>query len=168
MRTRNTEYISPEQAKIGKELQEIANLHNGKIDSFSADVNELFATNSQKITEHCDIYSIGAILYSLLLGEAPDPSVSQRIFEENMHLDSPENNVYHIPYFLENRIVSNEMADILVHLLHKDPEKRYDKLTLVKADLLKLRKNIFETPLLMRQVLKHPILDSEEFSQQNI
>ena len=46
MRTRNTEYISPEQAKIGKELQEIANLHNGKIDQYSADVNELFATNA--------------------------------------------------------------------------------------------------------------------------
>lgn len=32
MRTRNTEYISPEQAKIGRELLEIANHHNGKID----------------------------------------------------------------------------------------------------------------------------------------
>lgn len=85
MRTRNTEYISPEQAKIGKELQEIANLHNGKIDQYSADVNELFATNAQRITEHCDIYSIGAILYSLLLGTPPDPVVSQRIAHENMH-----------------------------------------------------------------------------------
>lgn len=132
MRTRNTDYISPEQAKIGKELQEIANLHNGKIDQYSADVNELFATSSSKITEHCDIYSIGAILYSLLLGKAPEISVSQHISGDNMHIDSPENNVYKIPYFLDRKIVSNEMADILVHLLHQDPEKRYDKLSSLK------------------------------------
>jgi hypothetical protein len=44
-RTRNSEYLSPEQAKIGRELQDIANLHNGKIDQVSAEVNELFATN---------------------------------------------------------------------------------------------------------------------------
>jgi len=132
MRTRNTEYISPEQSKIGRELQEIANLHNGKIDQFSTDVNELFATSAGKITEHCDIYSIGAILYSLLLGSPPETSVSHRISAENMHLDSPENNVYKIPYFLENRIVSNEMADIIVHLLHEDPEKRYQNLAKLK------------------------------------
>jgi serine/threonine protein kinase len=76
MRTRNTPYLSPEQSKIGKELAEIAQIHNGKIDTLSADVNELFATNAQKITEHCDIYSIGAILYSLLLGEPPSHEVS--------------------------------------------------------------------------------------------
>lgn len=58
--------------------------------------------------------------------------MAQRISAENMHLDSPENNVYNIPYFLEHKIVSNEMADILVHLLHEDPEKRYDKLSTLK------------------------------------
>lgn len=49
-----------------------------------------------------------------------------------MHNDSPENNVYKIPYFLNQKIVSNEMADILVHLLHQDADKRYDKLSAVK------------------------------------
>jgi hypothetical protein len=85
-----------------------------------------------------------------------------------MHLDSPENNVYRVPFFLADRIVSNEMADILVHLLHKDAEKRYDKLQHVKADLLKLRKNLKETPLLLRQVLKHPVLEGEAFDRLNL
>jgi hypothetical protein len=30
--TRNSEFISPEQIKIGKELNKIAAMHNGKID----------------------------------------------------------------------------------------------------------------------------------------
>jgi hypothetical protein len=32
MRTRNDEFVSPEQISIGNDLQEIAALHNGKID----------------------------------------------------------------------------------------------------------------------------------------
>ena len=78
-----------------------------------------------------------------------------------MHLESPNNNVFAVPFFLERKIASNEMANILVHLLHKDPEKRYNKLATVKNDLLQLRKNIFETPLLLRQVLRHPVLPDE-------
>ena len=53
------------------------------------------------------------------------------------------------------------MCKILIHLLHADPVHRYQNLDEVKQDLLKLRKNIFETPILMRQVLGHPVLPGE-------
>ena len=56
------------------------------------------------------------------------------------------------------------MAHILVRLLHQDPDKRYDNLISVKEDLLKLRKNIFDTPLLLRQVLNHPVLPNEDLN----
>lgn len=49
-----------------------------------------------------------------------------------MHNESPENNVYKVPHFLDQKIVSNEMAGVLVHLLHYDASKRYNKLTEVK------------------------------------
>ena len=78
-----------------------------------------------------------------------------------MHLEDPEKNVFKVPYFLKDRIISNDMCKIVVLLLHYDPEHRYESLAAVKDDLLKLRKSIFETPLLLRQVLKHPILPSE-------
>ena len=53
-------------------------------------------------------------------------------------------------------------------LLHYDPENRYSSLTSVKEDLLKLRRSIFETPLLLRQVLKHPVLPSEKLDLKNL
>ena len=64
-------------------------------------------------------------MYRLLLGAAPDSEISKRINSEKMHLDDPDNNVYNVPYFLKNRVISNEMAKILVLLLHYDPERRY-------------------------------------------
>jgi hypothetical protein len=57
------------------------------------------------------------------------------------------------------------MCKILIHLLHADPKHRYKDLDTVKQDLLSLRKNIFQTPLLMRQVLAHPILPEEYLDQ---
>lgn len=67
-----------------------------------------------------------------------------------------------MPFFLENRILSNEMCRIIILLLHYDPEHRYESLSAVKEDLLRLRKSIFETPLLLRQILKHPLLPNEK------
>lgn len=57
--------------------------------------------NSSIITERCDIYSIGAILYNLLIGKPAEESISERISKENMHEESPNNNVYNVPYFLK-------------------------------------------------------------------
>jgi len=75
--------------------------------------------------------------------------------------ESPENDVFVVPFFLKGKIVSNQMCKILIHLLHADPIHRYQNLDEVKQDMLKLRKNIFETPILMRQVLGHPVLPGE-------
>jgi len=38
IRTRNKIYISPEQIKIGIELQGLSEMHNGRIDQSSAEV----------------------------------------------------------------------------------------------------------------------------------
>jgi hypothetical protein len=35
---------------------------------------------------------------------------------------------------------------------------------IVRQDLLRLRKNIFETPLLMRRLLNHPVLPGEQLT----
>jgi len=81
---------------------------------------------------------------------APDSEISRRINQEKLHQEDPEQNVFKVPFFLVNKILSNEMCRIMMMLLHYDPEHRYNSLSAVREDLLNLRRSIFETPLLLR------------------
>jgi hypothetical protein len=54
-----------------------------------------------------------------------------------------------------------------VHLLHKNPKYRYQNLAQVKDSLLELRKNIFATPQLLRDLLGHPCLPGEQLGSIN-
>ena len=57
--------------------------------------------------------------------------------------------------------MSDEMCYILVKLLSENPKNRYNDLNEIKQALLQLRKHIFETPKIMRELLRHPILPGE-------
>ena len=57
--------------------------------------------------------------------------------------------------------MSNEMCYILARLLSENPKNRYTDLHEIKQALLKLRKSIFETPKIMRELLRHPVLPGE-------
>ena len=59
------------------------------------------------------------------------------------------------------------MCKILVHLLHEDPQHRYNDLDAIKQALLELRKNIFSTPKILRELLRHPILPGEVLDPPN-
>jgi hypothetical protein len=71
-RTRDVEFISPEQINLGSELAEIVYQRNGRIDETQHEVqdfiNSNFAQKSSKINLKSDIYSLGAILFKLLTG----------------------------------------------------------------------------------------------------
>lgn len=82
MRTRSDQYISPEQVQMGQELMEIAIAHNGRMDPESQQVMDFLQENAVKISQKCDLYSLGAILYRCLLGEAPKPAISEHIAKE--------------------------------------------------------------------------------------
>ena len=84
-----------------------------------------------------------------------------------MQEHSPEANIYDEPYFVSNRVLSNHMCKILVHLLHEDPTHRFNDLDSIKQALLELRKNIFSTPKILRELLRHPILPGEVLDAPN-
>ena len=72
--------------------------------------------------------------------------------------------MFNSPYFCKDFIMSNELCQILVNLLHQQQKHRYTGIPIVRQDLLRLRKNIFETPLLMRRLLSHPVLPGEQLT----
>lgn len=59
------------------------------------------------------------------------------------------------------------MCKILVHLLHKEPAHRFENLEMIKQALLELRKNIFSTPKILRELLRHPVLPGEVLDPPN-
>ena len=71
LRTRSELYISPEQIQMGRELMDIAATRSGRMDPESQAIQEFMQENGAKITQKCDLYSLGAILHRCLLGQAP-------------------------------------------------------------------------------------------------
>jgi hypothetical protein len=67
-------------------------------------------SSQPKLTLQSDIYAIGAFLFRLLLDSPPPKEVTEDIAENKMHKESPENNVFNIPYFCEGFIMSNELC----------------------------------------------------------
>jgi len=51
--------------------------------------------------------------------------------------------------------------------LHKEPAHRYTDLETIKQALLELRKNIFSTPKILRELLRHPVLPGEVLDPPN-
>lgn len=111
-----------------------------------------------------DIYSIGAILYKLLIGNPPDIEISDHITKKRMWDKSPDQNVFNVPYFFEKCILSNDMCYIVSKLLCGLPKYRYLSLSSLKKDLMKLKENIYSTPSLLRRVLSHPVMPQENLT----
>ena len=66
----------------------------------------------------CDIYSIGAIIFKLLTGNAPHSKISKEIAEKQLHRNTPSQNVFNLPLFFQDYILSNDMIYIIIKLLH--------------------------------------------------
>lgn len=55
------------------------------------------------------------------------------------------------------------MIYIIVKLLCQDPINRFTSLMEVREHFVRLRENILQTPVILRQILGHPILPYENF-----
>lgn len=66
-RTRQKDYISPEQIQLGKDLADIVLQRNGKIDDNIHEVqdfiNQNFGQKQNKVNKKSDIFALGAILF---------------------------------------------------------------------------------------------------------
>jgi len=49
-------------------------------------------------------------MFKLLMGRAPTRQISRYIAEHRLHETTPDSNVYEIPYFFKDFILSNDMC----------------------------------------------------------
>ena len=89
-------------------------------------------SSQSKLTLQSDIYAIGAILFRLLLDSPPPKEVTEDIHEQKMHKENPDDTVFNIPYFCKDFIMSNELCQILVNLLHSQQKHRYEAIPIVR------------------------------------
>ena len=153
--------------QVAAELADIAYQRNGKIDETQHEVQDFYASNfnqkQNKITQQCDIFSIGAIIFQLLLGQPPSQKTIKFINDNRLHENTPKGNVYKVPPFFKDYILSNDMIYIIVKLLCQDPNNRFQNIQDVRQQFVTLRQNIEQTPVILRQILGHPILPNENF-----
>lgn len=170
LRTRNRNYVSPEQLAIFEQLTDLTVVDgSSKIDEESYEIQEFLLMKkhlkSNGISKLCDIYSIGALIFKLLMGRAPTLHLAKYINQNNLHELEGSKNVYETPFFMKDFIVSDDMCQILVKLLHENPACRFQSIKELRFSLVQLRENILQTPLILRKIVGHPTMPNEEFTQ---
>lgn len=164
IRTRDKDYISPEQVRIGNDLADVVYQRNGKVDESQIEVKDFLQQQKGEkasITKRCDIYSVGAIMFKLLLGTSPTSRVLNFIQDRNSQEMTPEQNVYTVPPFFKDCIISNDMIYIIVKLLHPEPDCRFQDISEVKQALFTLRDNILRAPDNLKMILEHPVIPNQ-------
>jgi hypothetical protein len=67
-------------------------------------------------------------MFKLLFGYPPPLSVTEQIDSLRLHQQHPERNIFDVPFFAKKRVISDDLCQILVHLLHKNNKYRYQNL----------------------------------------
>ena len=78
-----------------------------------------------RITHHCDLYSLGGVLYSMLAGRPPFQSKSMLKLLQMQQFSQPESVSKYAPE------TPPELDQIILQLLEKDPTKRFPNALLV-------------------------------------
>ena len=104
----------------------------------------------KSISEQCDLYSIGAILFTALTGKAP--ATFSEDTEALLLSESPQ---WECPKELSGIIMSNGMVKFLTKLLAKDPRNRFETSKDVVEKLNELKGLLGRIPKPLMKSLEH-------------
>ena len=124
LRTRDICFVAPEQLKLGEELKDIAQARNQKVEETSPEMLEFSLNNRNKLNKQCDIFSLGAIMFFLLMGTPPDEDIPDLIVKHKFIDRRPESNIYQVPPFFDGFVMSNDLCFIMVKLLCANTQRR--------------------------------------------
>jgi serine/threonine protein kinase len=109
----------------------------------------------QEITNQCDLYSIGAIIYRALTGKPP-ASFSEDTQDHPNHTSERDLlGEWTCPQELEQLCISNGMASFLIKALAKDLTHRHKSIKEMRDDLVHLSTRLSKIPKPLLKGLEH-------------
>jgi serine/threonine-protein kinase len=115
--------------------------------------------DGRRVTHHCDLYSLGGVMFALLAGRAPFQASTMLEMLQMQRFTSPESVRRYVPD------VPNEMERIIAQLLEKDPDDRFPNALMLGRRLeamlhgLTIRK---ETKAEDNDEISNELIDTEE------
>ena len=114
------------------------------------------------INEQCDLYSIGAMLFTALTGKPP-----VTFSEDTAYLYENDRVPWQCPKELDKIIISNGMAQFLTKILAKNPKNRHKNIAEVREDLVNLKTSLIKIPKTMMRSLEHVAYSKSEIFDDN-
>jgi hypothetical protein len=126
---RDEEFLAPEHKELADEYQTTGNIPSSKIEA------------------SCDIYSIGAILFTALTGK------KVKTYTEEIAIITEDSNKS--PKCLDDIIISNEMVKFIMKILHKNPKERFEDISKVQKELKRIYESLEKIPKKLLKCLEH-------------
>lgn len=143
---RDEDFLSPEHKELAEEYRKTSKIPK------------------QNIAQEGDIYSIGALLYMALTGEAPK-DFSLRTANHPDHT-SPRELLVHwdCPTELQKLVISNGMCSFLLKILAFSPAIRFRNINEAREELLNISHLLDSIPIELMQSLEHVETDQSRFN----
>ena len=116
------------RVKLGDALVSDFFLRQGNLNYFSAEYYNPEFLREQPCDQRSDIYCMGTLFFEMLAGHPPFSfKVEQELIDDHLHLNAATR--------IEPALIANDVKDVLLRMLEKNPTARYQTVQELKDEL---------------------------------
>jgi serine/threonine protein kinase/tetratricopeptide (TPR) repeat protein len=116
------------KVKLGDALVSDFFLRQGNLNYFSAEYYNPEFLREQPCDPRSDIYCLGSLFFEMLVGHPPFSfRIEQELIDDHLHLNAATR--------IEPALIANDVKDVLLRMLEKNPSARYQTVQELKDEL---------------------------------